>query len=125
MQHARHGRNGLLQEGSPAREPYAGSFDRAVVLRSELFAEWDHRLERISASASINKPSHSDSSIGCPTASYTTALIASFKLGREPSSIFQSRLHSTPRTSDLETPRPQCVFSSLFAQLGTAKLRVF
>jgi hypothetical protein len=74
MHYARNGRNGLLQEGSPSREPYAGSFNSAFVLRFELFAERDHQLEWVSASAPLNKPSHSDSSISYPAASWHIAL---------------------------------------------------
>jgi len=82
MQHARDGRNGLLQEGSSDRESDARSFNRPFVLRSQLFAEWKHWFDRIAASATVNKPSHRDSSIICPTISRVTALISSFKLGR-------------------------------------------
>jgi hypothetical protein len=82
MQHARDGRDGLLQEGSPGRKPNSRRFNRAFVLRTELFAEWNHGLDRIPASSTVNKPSHSDSSISCPTAGWDVALIYSFKLGR-------------------------------------------
>jgi hypothetical protein len=103
MQHAGDGRYGLLQEGGPGREPYSRSFNRAFMLRSQLFAERNHRLDGVSASAPIHKPSYSDSSIRCPTVSWDIAVIDSFKLGKQPSPIFQSRLHSTPRSPDLET----------------------
>lgn len=125
MQQARHGRYGLLQEGDPGRKPHTGDFNRTLVLRSVLFADWNYWFDRVSASAPINEPSHSDSSISCPTASWVTALISLFKLGKWPSSVFQSRLHSTPRTSDLDRPRPYCVLLSLLPQLGAAQLRVF
>jgi hypothetical protein len=81
MQHARNGWDGLLQEGRPSRKPYAGGFNRAFVLCSQLFAKRNHRLDRISASAPINKPSHSESSISCSTVSCAAALIDSFRLG--------------------------------------------
>jgi hypothetical protein len=63
MQHAGNGRHGLLQEGSAGSEPYARSFNRAFVLRSELFAERNYRLDRISASAPVNMRTHNNSSI--------------------------------------------------------------
>ena len=106
MRYARNGRYGLLQEGSPGREPYAGRFNRAFVLCSQLLTKRDHRFERVAPSAAIDKPSQSDSSIRYPTPGWATAFIDSFELGTQPSSVFQSRLHSTPRSSDLETPRP-------------------
>jgi len=56
MHYARHGGNGLLQEGSQGREPYARSFSRAFVLCSELFAKWNDRLDRVSASAPSSQP---------------------------------------------------------------------
>jgi hypothetical protein len=82
MQHARDGRYGLLQEGIPGREPDSRSFNRAFVLRFELFAERNHRLDRISASTPVNKPSYCDSSSIGPGVGWITALISSFKLGR-------------------------------------------
>jgi hypothetical protein len=81
MQYARHGRYGLLQEGGPGREPCSRSFDGAFVLRSELYAERNHWLDRISVSAPINKASDSDSSISFPFACGDVAPIASFNLG--------------------------------------------
>jgi hypothetical protein len=81
MQHARNGRDGLLQEGNRGREQHAGSFNRAFMLRSQLFSEWNHWLYQVSASAPVNKPSHSDSSIIYPIASRDIALISPFKLG--------------------------------------------
>src|SRR5882724_7370357 len=106
MQYARNGRYGFLQEGSPGREGFSRSLGSAFVLRSELFAERNPEFERDSASATVNKPSHSDTSSVGPTHSWFPAIVSSFKLGRQPSSVFQSCLHSTPRSSDLETPRP-------------------
>ena len=82
MQHAGNGRNGLLQEGGPSREPYGGSFNGAFVLRSQLFAEWNHWFEWDSASAPINEPNHSCLSIIYAAASRGNVLISSFKLGR-------------------------------------------
>src|SRR6266550_157795 len=126
MHYDRNGRYGLLQEGSPGREPCSRSFNRAFVLRSELFAERNHWFDRVTSSAPINKPSHSDSFIICPAVSWDVAFIYSFRLVTQPSSVFQSRLHSTPRSSDLETSRPKCVFSSLFLSRNStvARLRV-
>src|SRR5437899_664228 len=54
MHHARNGRYGLLREGGPSRKSYSRSFNRAFVLRSQLLAERNNRLDRVSASATVN-----------------------------------------------------------------------
>ena len=53
----------------------------------------------------LNEPSPGDSPIRSQPL-LVHRLICFFELGTQPSSVFQSRLHSTPRSSDLETPRP-------------------
>ena len=45
MQYARNGRHGLLQEGGSDRKAHARGFDCAFVLRSLLFAKWNHWCE--------------------------------------------------------------------------------